>query len=105
MKQSIVTRRPKFDISLEIKDEGFIDTADPAQQNWSIVRSMDELADDLVHLDSLSSRFVDGSQRELMVEEWAQSQAQYDDSQLVIDGQQVMQDWWADSMVVTKCIK
>lgn len=93
MKQPRITRRPRFDLSLEIKDEGFIDTVDPAQQNWGIVRSMDELADDLDHLDSLSKRFVDGSERQFMVEEWAQSQAQYDDSQLIIDGQQVMQDW------------
>ena len=93
MKQPRITRKPKFDLSLEIKADSFIDTADPAQQNWSIVRAMDELADDLEHLDSISDRFVAGSEREAIVEEWAQSQARYDDSQLIIDGQQVMQDW------------
>jgi guanidinoacetate N-methyltransferase len=54
---------------------------------------MDELSDDLEHLDELSRRFVAGSKRPDIVQEWGNAQANYDDSQLEIDGQQVMQDW------------
>lgn len=88
-----IIRKKQFELSLDIKDADFIRPPDPAQQNWTISRAMDELADDLIHLDSVTRRFVDGSEREKIVEDWAASQARYDDSQLVIDGQQVMQDW------------
>ena len=72
-------------MSLEIKDDKFIDTRDPAQHNWTIVRAMEEFADDLQHFDDLSKRFVDGSRRQEISKQWANSQAQYDDSQLIID--------------------
>ena len=88
-----VVREKQFELSLNIKDEGFIKPPDPSQQNWTITRAMEELADDLIHLDSVTKRFVDGSRRKAIVEDWAKSQAKYDDSQLIIDGQQVMQDW------------
>jgi spermidine synthase len=91
--QSRICRRSQFELKLDIKQEGFIKPADPSQQNWLITRSMDELADDLIHLDNVSKRFVEGSRRKEIVEDWALSQAKYDDTQLVIDGQQVMQDW------------
>jgi spermidine synthase len=93
MKRTRTTKREQFDFSLDIKQDDFINSTDPSQQNWTIVRAMDELADDLVHLDELSNRFIDGSKREQIVEQWANSQAQYEDTQLIIDGQQVMQDW------------
>ncbi len=88
-----ITRRKQFDLSLNLKENGFINPPDPLQQNWTIVRAMDELADDFIHLDSLTKRFVDGSKRKEIVENWAKTQAKYDDSQLIINGQQVMQDW------------
>lgn len=88
-----VTRRKPFELSLTIKEEGFVEPPTPSQRNWVIARAMDELADDLIHLDQVTKRFVEGSVRAEIVEQWARSQARYDDSQLVIDGQQVMQDW------------
>lgn len=86
-------RRPAFDITLQTKVEKFISPPDPSQRNWLLTRSLEELADDLEHLDKVSKRFVDGSKRAQIVEDWAKSQAKYDDTQLIIDGQQVMQDW------------
>ena len=74
------TRRDQFHLTLDVKDDAFIDTRDPSQQNWTIVRAMEELADDLIHLDALCGRFVDGSRRKEIVEQWASSQAQYDDT-------------------------
>jgi guanidinoacetate N-methyltransferase len=88
-----ISRRQRFQISLDIKDDGFISPQDPSQKNWVITRAMDELADDLEHLDAVSRRFVPGTKRQQIVEEWAKAQAKYGDTDLVIDGQQVMQDW------------
>jgi guanidinoacetate N-methyltransferase len=86
-------RRQAFEASLDIRDDQFIATTDPAQRNWVVTRAMEELADDLERLDAVSRRFVSGSERQQIAENWAKSQASYDDTQLIIDGQQVMQDW------------
>jgi guanidinoacetate N-methyltransferase len=86
-------RRKNFDITLDIKDENFISTPNPSQKNWGIDRSLEEIADDLIDIDVVSKRFIEGSEREAIQDEWAVSQAKYDDTQLIIDGQQVMQDW------------
>jgi len=88
-----VISRKQLELSLDIKEDTFIEPPDPSQKNWTITRAMEELADDLVHLDACTKRFVDGSKRDAIREEWARSQAKYDDTQLIIDGQQVMQDW------------
>jgi guanidinoacetate N-methyltransferase len=56
-------------------------------------RALDELADDLVALDRVARRFVAGSERRAMADGWSASRAEYDSAQLVIQGQQVMQDW------------
>lgn len=86
-------RRNQFELALTLKDATFISPPSPSQQNWVITRAMDELADELEHLDVVSKRFVDGSKRQEIVEDWAKSQAQYQESQLLISGQQVMQEW------------
>lgn len=93
MHRQRIERRPSFVLSLDVREEQFIATADPAQQNWVMTRAMEELADDLEHLDAVARRFVGGSERPQIVVDWAGSQARYDDAQLIIDGQQVMQDW------------
>jgi spermidine synthase len=78
---------------LQIGEPEFIVPPQPEQKNWLLANALDELAEDLQHLDVVSKRFVDGSTRQQIREEWAASQAKYDSSQLIIDGQQVMQDW------------
>ncbi len=64
-----ITRRKQFELSLDVKDADFIRPPDPSQQNWTISRAMDELAADLIHLDSVTRRFVDGSKRKQIVED------------------------------------
>jgi spermidine synthase len=81
------------EVSVTLRDDNFLKPPDPSQRNWSVVRTLEEAADDLVHLDRVSKRFVEGSRRAAITEEWAKSQAKYDDQQLIIDGQQVMQEW------------
>ncbi|HEY4055607.1 MAG TPA: class I SAM-dependent methyltransferase [Kofleriaceae bacterium] len=82
-----------LEVSATLTDDNFLKPPDPSQRNWSVVRTLEEATEDLVHLDRVSKRFVDGSKRSAITEQWAKSQAKYDDQQLIIDGQQVMQEW------------
>lgn len=83
----------EFEILLQVKNAEFITPPREDQRNWILQRALDEFADDLMNLDKISKQFVTGSEREQIQNEWSKSQAHYDSSQLVIEGQQVMQDW------------
>jgi amino acid adenylation domain-containing protein len=91
--QTKIRRYPEFDLAVRLKDNQFINPPRESQRNWLLRRALDEFADDLRHLDTVSRRFVPGSARPRLSNEWSQSQANYDDTQLMIQGQQVMQDW------------
>jgi aspartate racemase len=84
---------PEFNVFLHIKDENFIDTPQDYQRNWVLQRTLDEFADDILKLDQLTKRFITSSARVPVEHEWQSSRAHYDQSQLLIEGQQVMQDW------------
>ena len=98
--QTKIRRYPQFDISIKLKDDQFINPPLEGQRSWLIRRTLDEIADDLRHLDKVSRRFVPGSARPRLAPElaWHKSQARYDESELIIEGQQVMQDWEAPLM-------
>jgi guanidinoacetate N-methyltransferase len=82
-----------LEVTATLHDDGFLHTPDPSQRNWTVVRALEEVADDLVNLDAVSRRFIDGSKRASISDPWTTSAARYDDSELIIDRQQVMQDW------------
>jgi amino acid adenylation domain-containing protein len=90
---AIVKKFPGFNISLDIADRNFISPPTESQRHWLIHRTMEEFADDLTALDRASKSFVAGSRRPVIEHRWDKSEAYYDGSQLVIEGQQVMQDW------------
>jgi guanidinoacetate N-methyltransferase len=54
---------------------------------------LDEFADDIHNLDAISRRFVTGEGRKEFPGEWETSPVHIDTSQLIIGGQEVMQDW------------
>jgi len=86
--------RESSQVSVSLKvAEGFVNPPTPSQRNWILRRSLDELVDDIIHLDAVSRRFVSGSQRVPISGDWQRSRAHIDPSQLIIEGQQVMQDW------------
>jgi hypothetical protein len=91
--RSWFTRREQIEVSLKISEEGFVSPPDPSQRNWLVTRAMDELVDDLEHLDCVARRFVDGTRRDRIDERWESSKALLTPSELIIDNQQVMQDW------------
>lgn len=86
-------RFQEFDIELTIHDDNFIHPPREAQRNWLLRRALDEFADDLRHINIISRRMVPGSARPTLKQEWKTSDGYYDGSQLIIQGQQVMQDW------------
>jgi amino acid adenylation domain-containing protein len=92
--RTTIRRFPQFDVLLKLKDEGFINPPKEAQRNWLLRRALDEFTSDLKYLDDVSRRFVAGSARpRLTASTWDGRQVAYDDHQLIIAGQQVMQDW------------
>ncbi|MBP5971637.1 amino acid adenylation domain-containing protein [Brasilonema sp. CT11] len=84
---------PEFELSLYLKDQNYIRPPRQFQRNWILQRTLDEFADDIKYLDKLSQRFVESAERTEMRDEWQKMPMQHDGSQLIIDAQQVMQDW------------
>ncbi|HEX2270345.1 MAG TPA: amino acid adenylation domain-containing protein [Pyrinomonadaceae bacterium] len=92
--RTTIRRYPQFEVQLKLKDEEFIKPPKEAQRNWLLRRALDEFASDLKHLDVVSRRFVAGSARpRLETVPWGSHHAEYDEHNLFIAGQQVMQDW------------
>jgi amino acid adenylation domain-containing protein len=89
----MIRRYPEFENYLRIRDDQFIRPPMENQRNWLLQMALNEFSDDLHHLHEVSKRFVTGSERPEIQNEWTRSDAQYDPSQLIIEGQQVMQAW------------
>ena len=84
---------PEFDLSLKLKRRDFISTPRGAQRNWVINRALEECAQDLRELNELTRRFVAGSERVEIGSDLFHSDPGPSQSELVLDGHQVMQDW------------
>jgi guanidinoacetate N-methyltransferase len=82
-----MTRRIKrltdFDVTLEVKNEGFIAPPRQGQRNWLLNQAMNEFAYDLVHLDRLAQRFVPGVEPNGLQER----------TNVVLSDDQIMEDW------------
>jgi guanidinoacetate N-methyltransferase len=83
-----MTRRLKrlreFDITLQIKDDGFITPPQPSQRNWLLNKALTEFAADLKAQDELASRFVPGS---------ASDPSAVDRQHGDLSDEQIMEDW------------
>ena len=93
MTDTITRQLPQFDLSLDLHDADFVKPPKESQRNWLIQQSVNELVSELYHLDKAAKSYVPGSQRVLLKDEWKTSPANYDGSQLIIQGHQVMQEW------------
>jgi guanidinoacetate N-methyltransferase len=76
-------RTRSFDLSLEVKEEGFIRPPRDAQRNWLLNRFLREAAGDLEALDWLAQRFVAG----------AEAHRPQDMRSAELDDEQIMEDW------------
>jgi guanidinoacetate N-methyltransferase len=79
----MIRRFRDFDIQLNIKNDKFIAPPRKAQRRWLLGKAVDELSQDLTHLNEVAKIFVPGS-------EYA---AIKDRSNIELNEQQVMEDW------------
>jgi hypothetical protein len=95
LKDQVKSRRfPDFDVTLKLKNPNFIKPPHESPRTWVIRRALDEFADDLKDLDQVTKQFVPGSARQRLEQKvWGNQDVHYEGSQLLISGQQVMQDW------------
>ena len=84
-------RRSGFAVTLDVDGGGSMPRE--ARGRWLLNRALDEFVDDLEHLRELAQRFVKGSWRRPMQQPVSDGSARYDAGQLIIERQQVMQDW------------
>ncbi|MFI8460813.1 hypothetical protein [Kitasatospora sp. NPDC085464] len=99
------TRTADFTITVDLTNDGFLRTPREEQHNWLVGRATEELAADLTHLDTVARRLVTGTDRPAIRNTWSDSRAEYDDSQLIIEDQQVMQDWETPLMAaMARCV-
>lgn len=89
-------RRKLRDVSVDVtfQRESYIDAPRAEQRHWVTNRAVDELVEQLRHLDVTAPGYVGGDSRvEISGRQWSDSTATYVDGQLLIEDQQVMQDW------------
>jgi amino acid adenylation domain-containing protein len=93
-RRTLARRTPRYELTLAMKDDGFVAAPAANQRSWVLNQLVDEAAADLEHLDRQVRTFVPGSARPFIQGgDWSASTADYDGTQLRIEGQQVMQDW------------
>jgi guanidinoacetate N-methyltransferase len=78
-----IRRHRAFDITVQIKDAGFLRTPRDDQRNWILNRAIREFEDDLIALDANARRFVRGGEPIPLK----------DRSQAALPGPEIMEDW------------
>ncbi len=85
-----IKRNAKFDVTLEIKDDGFISPPRAAQRQWLLNQAMAEFAENLVALDAIAKRFVPG----------VEDHRFEDRTERPLADEEIMEDWQAPMMRV-----
>jgi hypothetical protein len=83
---------PEFNIVLSTADT-FVRAPDPGLRDWLLSRAVQDLSADLKHLDDMVVDFVPGGRRGVIHGDWTTSSATFNEHELLIEDQQVMQDW------------
>jgi len=83
----------KFEISVEFKDDDFATAPTSHQRNWMLNRAIREFGNDLTSLEQQIKTFVNGVERPAINDGWKASEADFEEDELIIQGQQVMQSW------------
>lgn len=81
-------------IDVEFLRSSYIDAPRGEQRHWVTNRAVDELVEQLRHLDLIAPDFISSDTRKAIGPgEWSNSEVTFVDGQLLIEDQQVMQDW------------
>lgn len=83
---SRIVSRDKFRLVLEPKNSDFISPPRKAQRDWLIRQAMEEISDDLEHLDQIAKRFVAGKNHKL-------DSDLVDISNASLSVDEIMEDW------------
>ena len=78
-----IKRHRDFELNLTIKDDAFLKTPRNAQRNWLLNRTVRELSEELLHLDTLTPAMVKGSDEVIELDRASGSHADED----------IMEDW------------
>jgi guanidinoacetate N-methyltransferase len=84
-------------LAIELLD-GFVRAPTDDQRRLILRRVAGEAVDELAHMDSIAPSFVPNQPFAQYSQEWKDAPARYSDSELLIDGHEVMQDWEAPLM-------
>ncbi len=85
-----IRRNARFDITLDIKDEAFINPPRAGQRQWLLNQAMDEFTDNLIATDLLATGFVAGAEQH-RIEDRADRELSDED---------IMEDWQLPMMRV-----
>ncbi|MDX1996434.1 MAG: class I SAM-dependent methyltransferase, partial [Thermoanaerobaculia bacterium] len=83
----------RFTVRVEGRDPEFAKAPSDFQRDWMLGRAVLEFGHDLDHLAKTFTRFVPGVERPPITDAWEPAQAEYDEAELLIQNQQVMQAW------------
>jgi amino acid adenylation domain-containing protein len=84
-------RRSAFEVTVEIREKGFISPPRPTQRQWLLNRALTELSQDLETLHGLAARFVPGTEMGVEVFKTDRTHARLTDDEII-------QDWHAPLM-------
>lgn len=91
---NILRRHRDLSLSLDFTRDSYVAAPRAEQRHWVINRAVNELLEQLRHLDMVAPEYVGGATRdEIESGEWSRSTATYTGDELLIEGQQVMQNW------------
>ena len=82
-------RSKAYELSLQIKNDEFMDLPRDAQSGWFMNRILKEACDELEHLDRIAPEFVAGA---------ASANVMEDRTQATLDDDEIMEDWQAPVM-------
>jgi len=88
----------RLSLSIELVDDRFVPAPTEDQRNLVLERVANEAVAELVHLDGIAGDFVPNIPSSPYTQDWADAPAVYTESELLIDGHQVMQEWEAPLM-------
>ncbi len=83
----------EFKLSLQIKDNKFLQALMGAEKNWLLQKTFKEFVEDLVCLDKQSQSFKPGTTISPDNKNWKDSPAYYQDDKLIIGNTEVMYEW------------
>jgi spermidine synthase len=88
----------RLSLTIELLDDEFLPVSNEDQRVQLVQRVASEALSELVHLDGIAAEFVPSLPVPSYTQDWRSAPAVYTDTELLIDGHQVMQDWEAPVM-------